>query len=170
MFAAHDYLRLKAAFRRLVKLAGGQESSASVTRVDFQRIGRYGRAHEMIFAPIDVVADLEADTARPEVTRILADMAGFVLIAKPPASGNAAWIAQLGALAKEAGEALARLGEAFGADGDISAEEILSMDLRREVREVIEAATAIDVALADVLRRFEFSGAADLNVRPGPSS
>lgn len=151
--AEAEYLCLKAAFRRLTKLAGGQESAASVTRVDFQRIGRYGRPHEMIFAPVDVIADLESDAGRPEVTRILADLAGYVLIAKPPASGNAAWIAQMGALAKEAGEALSRLGEAFGADGDISAEEIRALELRREVREVIEAATAIDVALANILRR-----------------
>ena len=90
VFSESEYMALKAAFRRLTKAVGGQESAASVTRVDYQRIGRYARPTEPSFAPIDVVADLEADLGNPMITRVLADMQGYILIAKPPVD-RASW-------------------------------------------------------------------------------
>ncbi len=151
-FPACSYMALKAAFRRLTKAVGGQESAASITRVDYQRIGRYGRAHEAMFAPIDVVADLEADAGCPMVTRAMADLQGYLLIPKPPTTGDAQWVEHLGALAKEAGEAIGKLGEAFAHGGTITADEVRSMELRREVAEAMEVLARIDKALEAVER------------------
>ena len=151
-FPAYSYQALKAAFRRLTKTVGGQESAAGVTRVDYQRIGRYGRAHEAMFAPVDVVADLEADAGEPLVTRVMADLQGYLLVPKPPGTGDAQWVEYLGALAKESGEAMARLGEAFAQGGTITREEVRDMELRREVTEAMEVLARIDKALEAVER------------------
>lgn len=152
VFPACSYMALKAAFRRLTKAVGGQESAATITRVDFQRIGRYGRAHEAMFAPVDVVADLEADAGEPMVTRALADLQGYLLVPKPPTQGDAEWVEHLGALAKEAGEAIAKLGQAFAHGGTITADEVRDMELRREVAEAMEVLARIDKALESVER------------------
>lgn len=152
-FDESAYLGLKAAFRRLTKSVGGQESAASITRVDHQRIGRYGRAHEPMFAPVDVVADLEHDAGVPMVTRALADLQGYLLIPKPPTTGDARWVEHLGALAKEAGEAIAKLGTAFAEGGTITGEESRRMELRREVAETMEVLARIDKALEAVERK-----------------
>lgn len=152
VFPACSYMALKAAFRRLTKAVGGQESAASITRVDFQGIGRYGRAHEAMFVPVDVVADLEADAGDPLVTRAMADLQGHLLVPKPPAEGDPEWVEHLGALGKEAGEAIARLSEAFAHGGTITADEVREMELRREVAEAMEVLARIDKALEAVER------------------
>lgn len=149
-FPRTDYQAIKSGFRRLVKMCGGQESAAGVTRVDFQRIGRYSRPHEPMFPPADVIADLEKDAEVPEVTRVLADLQGYLLIAKPPASGDPQWVGHLAALAKESGEALSLLGQALSNGGTITAEEIAELDLRREVSEAMEVLARIDIALRAV--------------------
>jgi len=119
-FPACSYMALKAAFRRLTKTVGGQESAASITRVDYQRIGRYGRAHEPMFAPIDVVADLESDAGCPMVTRAMADLQGYLLIPKPPTTGDAQWVEHLGAGggSRRQGPGPARIGRAVRAPAD----------------------------------------------------
>ena len=151
VFSESEYMALKTAFRRLTKAVGGQESAASVTRVDFQRIGRYARPNEPSFAPIDVVADLEADLGNPMITRVLADMQGYILIAKPPVEGERRWIEHLGALGKEAGEAIARLSEAFADGGTITAEDVRKLELPREISETMEVLARIDSALKALL-------------------
>jgi len=144
------HLALKAAFRRLAKLAGGMESAASITRVSFGQIAKYGRVHDEQFAPLDVVADLEADTGEALVTRELAGLAGYLLIAKPPAQAGAAWIAAIGDVSREVGEVVGRCCEALNVGGRISATEIRELNLRGEVRDAMEALARIDAALAVV--------------------
>jgi len=145
------YLRLKAAARTLIKLAGGQESAASATRASHAMLSRYGHPDEAAFMPVDVLADLEADVGNPVVTRQLADLAGFLLVAKPPVGeADPAWIARLAALAKESGEAISKLGQALANGGTISADEIRDLRLRAEVREAMEALAAIDQALVSI--------------------
>lgn len=142
-----DYLRLKAATRALVKEAGGQEAAADVARVgSHTTIGRYGRPQDAQFAPIDVIADLERDTGAALVTRALADLAGLIVIPKPAADGDPAWIARLGQFAREAGEAIAKVGEALG-DGTITAAESKRLALREQVADVLRVAAEMDAAL-----------------------
>ncbi|MEK9722111.1 MAG: phage regulatory CII family protein [Rhodospirillaceae bacterium] len=142
---------LKSAFRLLLKRAGGQESAAFVTRGAHQSLNRYGNPSiPEIHAPIDVVVDLERDVGEPIVTRRLADLAGFVLFAKPPANADPDWVARLGRLAKEVGEAMARIGEAVASGGTVTAEESRRLELRREIAEGLSALAAIDHVLREV--------------------
>lgn len=100
------------------------------------------------FAAVDVIAVLEKHADAPFVTRWLADNAGFLLVAKPePAALPDNWAGRLGMLAKEAGEVIARLGEAYAEGATITAEESARMELRREIREAMEILAACDLAL-----------------------
>jgi hypothetical protein len=144
------YLRIKAAFRQLVKQAGGQESAASITRVSgHQTIGRYCRPQDAQHAPLDVVADLERDTGDAIVTRALADLAGFILVPKPLGEGAPSHISvtELGTIAKETGEVITNLGMAL-ADGKITPAE--ATQVRGEIREAMEALARIDHALGAI--------------------
>lgn len=150
-FGAATYLRLKASARALVKKAGGQESAASITRAGHQTLSRYGLPDDATFMPVDVVADLEADIDAPVITRVLADLAGYLLIAKPPVvDADPEWISRLAALAKESGEAISKLAEALSAGGTITADEIRDLSLRQELREAAEVLATIDLALARI--------------------
>lgn len=145
-----DYLRLKAATRALNKMAGGHVAAAAVTRVEQQAFSRYGAPqHEGCFMPIDVVADLEAEVGGAPVTRALAALSGLLVIPVPPA-GRPGMVGGLGEIAKEAGEAIARIGEALADDGRVTAEEIRRLALREEVREAMEALAGMDTLLAAI--------------------
>ncbi len=143
-FPGSVHRTLKTSFRRLVDLMGKQESAASVTRVDYQRIGRYSRSYEALYPPIDVVLDIEGDAEAPLVTRTMADIQGYLLIKKPDVSGGPLDARALGSLAKEQGEALSKFGEAL-ADGDVSKEE--APDLRAEILDALTELAKIDSAL-----------------------
>lgn len=145
-----EVLRLIAATREATRKCGGQDAAAAMTRVDRTTLGRYGQSTEQtasLNAPVDVIADLERECEEPVVTRVLADLAGYVLVPKQAPSGAAAWIERFGAMAKETGEALSRLGEGLANDGKITAEESRSLGLRREVDEAIASLTECARAL-----------------------
>lgn len=75
-----DYLALKARWRELVRLAGGPSQAAALTRGCQSRISEAAAPHLMDrFPALDQVADLEAETGDPVVTRHLAATAGFDL-------------------------------------------------------------------------------------------
>lgn len=151
LFSGAVYLALKSAVRRSTKLAGGQESVASVTRVrSHVSIGRYGRPQDAEHCPIDVAVDIDAEAGAPLITRAMADALGYVLIAKPPANADAEWVRHLGAIAQQAGEAMAKLGEAVSDDGAIDAEEIRTLGLRAAIREAMEALAGADAALREI--------------------
>lgn len=102
-----EYEALKGATKALVKSFGSLEEAAGVTRSDPARLSRFGNVHEKgMFAPIDVIADLEARLGRPVVTTILADMLGYVLVPKEDARRTPDLVQHVGMLAKESGEAL----------------------------------------------------------------
>lgn len=75
-----NQLALKAAFRDLVKAVGGGSRAETLTRVNATLLSKYGAAHESVFAPNDVVSDLEEDCGDPIVTRVLAQLRGYDLI------------------------------------------------------------------------------------------
>ncbi|WP_139839845.1 hypothetical protein [Oceanibacterium hippocampi] len=149
-FGRASYLGLKAAMRRLVRLCGGLESAAMVTRVGKTELGRYQNPNEALFAPADVIADLEADAGEAPVTRALARMAGLCVFQLPPADSDPTFVAHLGATAKECGEAISRTAEAIGECGTITAARIRDMELHREIAEAHEALAALDAALTAV--------------------
>lgn len=107
----NPYLRLKAGFRDLVDAAGGNARAARVSRAAGSMLSRYGAIHEQTQCPIDIVADLEQETNDPIVTRILADLAGYVLVPKTAAPATSETI-------------LGHLSDVHAATSDLQAELI----------------------------------------------
>lgn len=113
-----DYLKLKSAFRRLIKHCGGYEAASEATRVAYQTLQKYASSeHPEIFAPADVVADLEAVADNPIVSEVLARLNGFVLVR----AGGAETGQQL-ATAKQ--DATAKCGAAIAALNEDDSENV----------------------------------------------
>lgn len=141
-----DYLALKAATRALVETAGGARSAASRVRdgIDAARLSRYGSPHEPLFMPLDIIADLEAETGEPAIARALAELAGCDLVRRATAAPRGQIAQNFAAIAAEAGDVFKVTGAALG-DGAITAAEARTMR-----HEGIELARAVAQFLADV--------------------
>jgi hypothetical protein len=132
-----DHLALKAAYRTLLKLAGGPvHASQEITRADPGRLSRYGNPSEPMFAPLDVIRDLEADLGEPIVTRALADQSGHVLVRKRPATKSVDFDQHLACIAKELSDLVSGIAQAK-ADGTITPSEVEA--IRVQIREGYEA-------------------------------
>lgn len=102
-----EQLKIKAATRKLVKLAGGLDAAADQCRVKKSQLDRYGSPHEPEhFIAADVIADLESDVGQPIVTTALAEAQGYTLRATDGlAAGGAVDPLRMGAeLTRELGE------------------------------------------------------------------
>lgn len=130
---AVDYAGLKTATRQLRKSIGTQAEAAAATRVGQQTIAGYestGQAHDADFAPIDVIADLEAECGQPLVTRKLAELSGHVLVPLPVASKGGKLGRVTAAALKETAEVFAHLGAALEDERICGAEaETLGQDI-----------------------------------------
>lgn len=147
--ARRDYLGLKAAFRELVDLAGGQTAAARVARVSQQQLGRYcstADEFEDCFPPADVVADLEAECGQPVLTRFMAALAGHDLHRRDP-DRKSALLALFGEITSEAAETVGRIAADL-ADGVISEEEAAAQ--RKHLGELMDALGRYDAALARI--------------------
>jgi hypothetical protein len=132
-----DHLVLKAAYRDLLKAAGGPVYAAqNITRTDPARLSRYGNPNEQMFAPVDVIRDLEAHVGEPIVTRVLADQAGHVMVPKKAATRSVDFDQHLACIAKELSDLVGGIAQAK-ADGTISAAEIEA--IKTQIREGYEA-------------------------------
>ncbi|MGQ3674275.1 hypothetical protein ACT6QH_02060 [Xanthobacter sp. TB0139] len=148
-----DYLSLKGAMRRLVEACGGQESAASVTRVAPQTLSRYGHPQEHVFAPVDVVADLEADADAALVTRELAALTGHVLVRLPQGvAGQGRWVRHISDIVQDASALTGRLARALEDDGRVTADEVRGLGLRGAIREAMEGLAALDAELVALKR------------------
>lgn len=134
---ANDYAGIKAATRRLIAEAGGAVDAARATRLDHQGISRFGNSHpdhDERFMPADVIADIEAECGQPILTRKLAELSGYLLVAVPVAGRSGAVLGAVTAKAlKETSDVFVALGEGLG-DGAICA-----ADAERIGREIDEA-------------------------------
>lgn len=138
---AVDYASLKTATRALIKVIGTETDAAGVTRVAQQHLSRYVSTspdNAEFFAPIDIIADLEAECGQPVVTRKLAELGGHELVPLPELMRDGSGLDQVSAAAvKEAGEFLAALGTAL-ADGKLGETELASVSAAgREVIAVV---------------------------------
>lgn len=70
---------LKAAFRRLVKAAGGVEAAEAVAGVSKASISKWQSVDHTCTAPLHVVLLLERDVGSPIVTRELARLTGYAV-------------------------------------------------------------------------------------------
>lgn len=138
-------LALKRACRALVEAAGGIEAAALMCRLGKSQIGDcISVNHPERWLPADVVASLEDCTLGtpgwPQVTRHLARNAGLA-VALLPVDGAPAFVgaAELGAMAKEAGEALSRVAQAVAVGGCVTADEVRGLGLIKEIDEALAA-------------------------------
>lgn len=138
IFSNETYERLKGAARDLVGAAGGPRRCQGITRGTESLLSRYGARQEEVFAPIDVIADLEKDAGEPIVTRLLAELSGHLLVPVPTATGDMNWKAHLFGLLSEGGEVGLGLSEAT-LDDDVS---------RAEAKALLPKVTAAQVVLA----------------------
>lgn len=141
---ASDYEAIRAGTRRLITLVGGPVAAAAVTRGDHQNISRYGSAHPdnaERFMPLDVAADLEAECEQPVLTKLLARLAGYMLVALPRAlrSGSALGVITAASL-KETADVFVALGASLG-DGRLSAGE--AANIEREIDEAMAKMAAL---------------------------
>lgn len=143
-----DYLALKAATRELVEMAGGVTRAATIARTDAPRLCRYGSPNEVIAAPVDVIADLEAHVGDPVVTRCLADLSGFILQPKDAAEDRPNLLQAAAVITRSSAEVVAGLAVAL-ADSHVSPAEAKA--LRDGVRQAMESLASLDAALAGIV-------------------
>lgn len=135
---------LKTLFRCLVEEAGGLDAAAACVRVGRSRLAEYYALDGDAFAPVDVVARLEAITGRPLITAELARRAGCALA--PVAAANPLRIdVLLARIGAELGQVHAAYADAMG-DGGLCAQ-----DRARLAREAADARNALDQLLGALL-------------------
>ncbi len=125
---------LKALFRVLIARCGGLDAAATCVRVGRSQLHNYCDMNSDQFAPIDVVAELEAVAGEPLVTADLARRAGCILL--PVVGEGDGLLAQdMAAIAIEIGDTFEAYGRAMGNDGRVDAGE--AEQLERELADVM---------------------------------
>ena len=143
-----DYLRIKAAFRELVDMVGGQTAAGRISRPGQQWIGRYGSTdpeYATCFPPADVIADLEAQCGQPVVSRELAGLAGYDLVREAPETASI--LQTFGKVAAASNRTIAQIATDL-ADGRISEDEAAAS--RALIRQSIDALEQLDASLSRI--------------------
>ncbi len=144
---------LKNATKALIRAYGGQEAAEAETGKSQTQLSRYGSVDCDTFAPIDLVAALEASThgqpGHPHVTRWLARNAGgaFVVLPKAAPTGGD-WHEAMAAVAKESSEVIQKVCAAL-VDG-VSGEDVRRLKIREEIAEAQEKLALLDAMAARV--------------------
>lgn len=156
---ARDYLALKAVTRDLTDKAGGVTRAGQISRVGAPLLSRYGSPQESTFAPIDVIADLEAEVGDPVVTRELASLSGFDLVARPAPGASLPLTERFVKMLKENGDVEQAISRAIAA-GEITAAE--KNRLRIEIKEAMAQLSSLMAELdaPSALRPVDGRGAA----------
>ncbi|MBP2232503.1 hypothetical protein J2847_005832 [Azospirillum agricola] len=81
-------LKIKHAFRMLVKQAGGVEAAAAEVGISIASISNYTNPNKPDQVRVDVMHALERAIGDPVMLRVLADLHGFELTPKAPADGD----------------------------------------------------------------------------------
>lgn len=132
-----DYALLKTATRRLIAAAGGVESAATVTRVNKSALSEYQNPQSVThFMPVDVAADLEADTGVHFVTEALVRMAGGYMVGLTAVKSRTLFGRQLAKIGREIGHVFDRSCSALE-DGKITDAE--ARKLTAEIDDAIRA-------------------------------
>lgn len=84
-FGKDTYKRLKRRTDKLIDLCGGLVEAANETRAGKSSLANYADSRDVgaaanLWAPIDIIADLEAAAGEPLVTKELARLAGYDLL------------------------------------------------------------------------------------------
>ncbi|HEX4890603.1 MAG TPA: hypothetical protein VFW37_09600 [Alphaproteobacteria bacterium] len=145
-----DYALLKQASRRLIKACGGLEAAAMITRVRHSELARYYDPSEKLFMPIDVMADLEAISRNPLVTRCLAQMQDFSLIPLQlhlTSEPGHHWTALLASLGEETAAALKQVGAALAEHGTLTAQSMNNYQLTLHLDNLVRAALQLKACI-----------------------
>lgn len=141
-------LEIKAAFRDLIKDAGGQDRAALIAGLTQSKISEAASVNHLDRGPrVDHVAALEAETQSPRITKLLAEFAGCELVPLGTAKAGDPHV-HLARIIKESGDVTAHTSQAL-ADGKISAKEAAA--LKREAREAIEALQTFVAQMSDII-------------------
>lgn len=127
---------LKTLFRALVDRVGGCEAAAACARPGRSQIASYYDMTSEAFAPVDVIADLEAAAQEPLITTELARRQGYVLMPIEP-QGNGELPASMASFGREVAEVFSTYADAM-ADGNLSRGE--AEDLERQLLDVVRVA------------------------------
>ncbi|WP_051230970.1 hypothetical protein [Kaistia adipata] len=144
IFSNQTYERLKGAARDLIGAAGGPRRCQGITRGTESLLSRYGARQEEVFAPIDVIADLEKDAGEPIVTRLLAELSGHLLVPMPVAQNTTHWFGHLSSVLTGGSQVEVALSDAL-ADGRIDVAEAKA--LRAKVLEAMTQMASLGTAL-----------------------
>lgn len=127
---------LKTLFRAIVDRVGGCDAAAACSRPGRSQIASYYDMTSEAFAPVDVVADLEAAAMEPLITAELARRAGYALV-PVDAQGSGELPSSMAAFGREVAEVFATYAEAM-ADGKL--ERCEAEHLQRQLLDVIRVA------------------------------
>jgi len=146
-----EQLVLKNASRDLVRAAGGPTAVSQLIGYRQQRISDCTLRNAPDFLRIDEAAGIEDITVNepgwPHVTRALCHRAGGMFVPLPQADvGTGDWTRALADVSREFHEITQRVCKAL-ADGEVTADEVVDLDLRAEIREA-QGKLAIMDALA----------------------
>ncbi|MCX5569627.1 hypothetical protein [Kaistia nematophila] len=144
IFSNETYERLKGAARDLIGAAGGPRRCQGITRGTESLLSRYGARQEEVFAPIDVIADLEKDAGEPIVTKLLAELSGHLLVPMPTSQSAANWFGHLSGVLTGGSQVEVALSDAL-ADGRIDVNEAKA--LRAKVLEAMTQMASLGAAL-----------------------
>lgn len=139
-----SYLALKSATRDLVAAVGGTTRAAGISRLgqsEYSRGGGVGERDIERFLPVDVIADLEAQSGAPVITKVLADLADCLLIPLPRGTGIGGLSQDIGLSAQAFGKLMSDIGAAV-ADGSIDHRERHA--LRADIRQLMTALATLD--------------------------
>lgn len=92
-FGKDTYKRLKRRTDQLIDLCGGLVAAAEETRAGKSSLANYADSREgvvgsALWAPIDIIADLEKAAGEPLVTKELARLAGYELLPMATSDGK----------------------------------------------------------------------------------
>lgn len=151
LFSNDTYERLKGAARDLVSAAGGPRRCQGITRGTESLLSRYGARQEEVFAPIDVIADLEKDAGEPIVTRVLAELSGHLLVPVPTALNTANWFGHLSGVLAGGSQVEVALSDALS-DGriDVAEARALRAKVLEAMTQMASLGTALDHAIEGV--------------------
>ncbi|SHN18499.1 phage regulatory CII family protein [Roseibium suaedae] len=151
---------LKLSTQRLIRQCGGQEFSASLTRVSHQTLSDCGNTtgekHVNTFLALDVALDLILDRTQhgevPALLRDLCRLAGGVFVPLPDPDARGAFARETAAAVKESGEAVSALVQALADDGEVTPDEIRAGHMIPQLRETVEAFTCLLAHCEDALK------------------
>lgn len=72
--------QLKTATQAVIKIVGGVEASACITRVSAVQLSNYQRRDNPLVVPVDIAVELDACAQQPVILSVMASQLGYTLL------------------------------------------------------------------------------------------